>query len=1223
MEKVLGLDLGVSSIGWAMTLQDPNNEERNEIIDCGVRIVPLDTDEIKEFGKGGNVPTNVARRQARGMRRNLQRYRWRRQQLFRALKQLGMLPDERLLRQLSPLQLYALRERALSEPLSLPEMGRVLIHLNQWRGYRSNRKEQTESDGKKPSEYLEQIEKNEERLQGQTIGQYFAARLRESGGYRIRQQLFSRETYKQEFDRIWEKQAEYHPQVLTEANRSWIRDRIIYWQRPLKSAKGLVGECALEWCYALDKNQQPIRLPNGQLKIVRPKCAPKSSPLVQVCNVWESIHNLRVYDHFGEERPLSQEEKERLFRILQDRSLTARQIIKDVLLLSPKTHTVDRLIQEKGLEYNRTRARLLEVFKEQKINREDLLEFNPVIEEVEWDNPETGERLRRLQVRGDFTQQPLYQLWHLLYATEDERNLVALLQKRYGFTEAQAKALAKLDFTSAGYARKSHRALRRLLPHYQRGLDYAAAAQAAGYRHANQMTKEENQARPLLDRLEVLPKNSLRNPVVEKVLNQLVHLVNDLIATYGRPDEIRIELARELKQSAQERQQIEKLINKNKKTNEEARKKIAEILGIDPQAVSRTMIEKWKLYEETDGLSLYSGKKIDLPTLLRGNAVDIDHIIPRVSRFDDSFQNKIFCEASLNQAKSNSTAHDFMRDQPVSGLQPYDDYRKMVKDLYEGKKISKAKYDNLMMTAEDLLKDEEFLQRQLRETQYIAKKAVEMLRQVCREVRSTTGSITDFLRHQWGWDEVIKELRLPQFRQAGEDLIEYRPAANGGRDRVVIKDWDKRKDHRHHALDALVVAFTRVSHIQRVTKLNQIMSGKFGEERRKELLRTGRDLYIAGKAPFTFAQVSKAIANILISFKQGLRVATRSRNRPKGSTTVQITLTPRGALHEETVYGRIKRYKKVPLNGKFSPAMVTEIAHPHQRALVEARLAQHNGDPKKAFKDLEKHPITYGPNGSKHLTHVTVWDYVLVARKSVDASLSEKAVEKIADRGVRRAVAERLKAGGGKSKEAFKNVGTDPVQPPRHHPVKRVRVENYAEKAIRLPRGYVEPGSNHHIAIYRDADGNKHEHVVTFWDAFQRVRLGLPAIITDVPAALQYAQDQLPEGVTDLLLPEGWDWQFVVSLARNDMFVFDLDPSEIDFTDPNNRARISRHLFKLRKASKKQYWFLHHLETEVLEDLASKKAYRCKQCSMESLAGAVKVKINRLGHVVEVGQPFS
>ncbi len=1223
MQKILGIDLGVASIGWAYIAESADNEVLNEIISMGVRIVPLNSDEVKEFGKGGNVPTNVARRVSRGARRNLQRFKLRRGLLQKTLSTLGINPDQHLLRELRPQDLFDLREKALQQALTRSELGRVFLHLNLRRGYKSSRKDQEkEQQEKKQDSYLGQIESREKELHenGQTIGQRFASGLQNDQNYRVRQQIFNRDTYQDEFDRIWMAQAIFHPEILTDANRRLIRDRIIYRQRPLRSQKSLVGECALDWQYALDKQQQRIIQPNGLPKIVRPKCAPKSSPLAQECRIWENIHNLRITDERGDNYALNNTQKQQIFDTLQQKDkLSATALLKLIGNLSPKAYSLDELVKEKGLEGNKTRTKLCSVFDQLHIQHRDLLIFNPAIDTVQWEDPETNEQISRQQIRGDFDQQPLYKLWHLLYATEEETDLVRILQERYGFTPEQAKGLAKIDFTAAGFSNKSSRAMRRLLPHLQRGDDYTNACKAAGYNHSNSITKAENEARTLLQKLDILPGNSLRNPVVEKILNQMVNLINDLICPdtgFGRPDEIRVELARELKQSAKERQGATQRNGQRERDNKRIRMLVSEELNIQPESVTKGQIEKWKLYEEVGGVSLYTGNPIERASFLRAEGIDVEHIIPKVRRFDDSFENKTLCERRLNQDKNKDTARDFMEGQSVAGLQNYDAYLRRIKDLLDQKKISKAKYARLMMTAEDLSQDTEFLARQLRETQYITKKAKEMLLDVCHHVYTSSGSVTDFLRHQWGWDETIEQLRLPQFREA--ELTKTIQIRKGQQSKEVIPDWTKRLDHRHHALDALTVACTRQSHIQRLNTLNQTLDGKFGQDRRGALLAQGRDKYLAGSAPFSHAEVCTALDAIFISYKNGVKVATRSKNNPKGSKKEpQITLTPRGSLHEETVYGRIKHYIKVPVNSRFDLVMLSEMVHPHQRALLEARLAAYGNDPKKAFKDLEKNPIVYGKHNDKHLKQVTVWDYFYVSRKSVGPLLTEKQVGKVADRGVRRILQDRLIVSGGTSKEAFKNVGNEPIRIGQN-PVQRIRVLNPAEKMIQLPRGFVEPGSNHHIAIYIDATGKKHEHVVTFWDAFQRLRVGLPAIISDVSGALEMIS-QYPGDLPDLYLPSSPDWQLVTSMAINDMFVFGLDPKEINFQDDRHRSLVSRHLFRIRKLTSGNYWFMHHLETQILEDTTAKKMQRCKQCSISSLQGAVKVRIDRLGRIIQVG----
>lgn len=1223
MQTIFGLDLGVASIGWAVVRQDAENENINKLLDCGVRIVPLDSKETDEFQKGGNVPTNVARRTARGARRNLQRFRLRRHLLCRALIRLGMMPDKRLLTQTSPLELFSLRDRALREPLSLPEIGRIFLHLNLRRGYKSNRKgKEQEEKEKKADSYLGKIDVREAEIAAnhQTIGQRFATGLHNAADYRVRQQIFNRSTYLQEFDLIWMEQMQHHPEVLTDVNRRLLRDKIIYRQRPLKSAKGLVGECALEWNYALDKQtHEPIIQPNGLKKVVRPKCAPKSSPLAQECKVWESIHNLRVYDERGHEYVLTDTHKQQIFSILQqeEKNLTATRLLKEVLKISPKTYSVDQLIKEKGLESNRTRSKLLAVFRKVGINRRDLLDFDPRIEEVEWDNSETGERLHRLQLRGDFDRQPLYELWHLIYATQEESDLVRLLQARYGFTDEQAKALAEIDFASSGYTSKSHRAMRRLLPYYRKGLDYTKACQASGYNHSNSLTKDENEGRNLQKKLNLLPRNSLRNPVVEKVLNQMIHLVNELSTAFGPPDEIRVELARELKQSAKERQNTDKRNRDRERDNKRIRGLIADDLKVQPESITKAQIEKWKLWTETDGISLYTGEKIDRATFLRAEAIDVEHIIPKVRRFDDSFENKTICERKLNQEKNKSTARDFMETRPVPGLQSYDSYLRMLKDLLDRNKISKSKYARLMMTAEDVSNDTEFIARQLRNTQYISKKAREILLDICHHVHTTSGGITDFLRHQWGWDEIIQDLRLPQFRELS--MTEWIKIRKGTQPKEIIKNWDKRKDHRHHALDALAVACTCQSHVQRLNHLNQTLEGKLGHARRDALLTTGRDRYLAGPAPFTYEEVCKAIDMVLVSFRQGNKVATRSRNKIKGilKEQQQQTLTPRGALHKETVYGRIRRYSETqtPLNGRWKPEWIEMIAHPHQRELVEARLAKHDGDPRKAFKDLDKNPILYGKDNLKHLTGVTLWEDWYVAREGISAGLTKNKIEHIVDGAAKKAVQERFEAAGQDPKKAFEKLSEQPILANRS-PIKNIRILNAAEEMIQLPRGYAKSEGNHHIAIYRDADGKKQECVVRFWDAFQRVRLGLPAIITDIAAAHTHIErlgDKVPD---NLDIPDNLEWQFVTSLAINDMFVFDLDPREVDFKNAQNRRLISKKLYRVQKLSAGYYVFLHHLETSVLEQSEyNKPDGRGKRLSLGSIAGAVKVNMNRLGHI--------
>jgi len=1217
MKITFGFDIGVASIGWAAIGETTDNENgKLEILDAGVRVVPLETEEVDEFKKGGSVPTNVERRRARGVRRGLQRFRQRRNTLARVLSQLGMMPDEQLHKKLPPVELYSLRARALHEPLTLQEIGRVMLHLNLRRGFRSSRKAETD---KKDSEYKEEIKQREAELSQyqQTIGQRFTEGLRTDAQYRVRQQIFNRSTYIDEFDQIWRFQSAVHPTVLTESARKLLRDRIIYMQRPLKSAKGLVGECALEWNYALDKqNHKPIVLANGLNKVVRPKCAPKSSPLAQECKIWEGIHNIRIYDEFRNNFPLTDEHKRQIFNILQqeEKSLSSSKLLKDVLKLSASAYSVDNLVDEKGLEGNKTRAKLLSVFRKTGINRPDLLVFDPKTELVEWGNTEDDTRVTRVQLCGDFDRQPLYELWHLIYATQEDHDLIRLLQEKYDFTYDQAKELAAIDFTSAGYARKSHRAMRRLLPHYQRGLDYTAACSAAGYKHSDYMTATENLGRSLLKKLEIIPKNKLRNPVVEKILNQLIHVVNELIERYGNPDEICVELARELRQSAREREEATKQNYKREKEHKLYRTQIAELLGIPAETVTKAQIKKWKLGLETEWKSLYTGKKIDCARFLSGEQIDVEHIIPRVRRFDDSFANKTICESRINQEKGDMTANDFMKAQRTPGLQPYEDYLKMLKSL----NLSKTKYRNLTMTAEDVASDTDFIARQLRETQYITKEARTMLIDVTRTVRTTTGGITDFLRHQWGWDEVIHDTRLDQFREIGKTKTIL--IRKGTREKEVIEDWNKRMDHRHHALDALVTACTTQAHVHRLNNLNQTLEGKKGMDRRDGLRETGRDKFIAGKAPFSRSAVTAAVENILISYKQSRKVATRSRNNPKGSKKEpQITLTPRGALHKETIYGQIKRYGQPKLlDPKFRHEWIDNIAHEHQRELVKARIAEYGGDIKKAFKDLDKSPILYGKNGQRSLKKVTLWEKWYVAREAISQATSIDKISQIVDGAAQSAVESRIREAGGNLKVAFSDLSDNPIIA-HQFPLRRVRILNSAKQMIKLPRGYAMSSENHHIAFYRDVEDKLHLHTVNFWDAYLRSRLNIPVIIKDVPAVYAYIEQTTSAIPEDLKLPEETEWTFVTSLMKNDMFIIGIDVSSIDITDHSRRNELSKYIYRVQSISSDGFIFTHHLETSSLR--VDQAKYKSRMYRFRTAAGIdkiTKIKIDRLGKITGI-----
>lgn len=440
------------------------------------------------------------------------------------------------------------------------------------------------------------------------------------------------------------------------------------------------------------------------------------------------------------------------------------------------------------------------------------------------------------------------------------------------------------------------------------GNQYDVACTYAGYKHSkSSLTKEEIANKILKDKLELLPKNSLRNPVVEKILNQMVNVINAIIDIYGKPDEIRVELARELKKNAKEREDLTKSIAGTTKAHEEYKELLQNEFGL--KNVSRTDILRYKLYKELESRgykTLYSNTYIPREKLF-SKEFDIEHIIPQARLFDDSFSNKTLEARNINIEKGNKTAYDFVKEKfgETGTGNSLDYYLNNIEELFKSGKISKTKYNKLKMTQQDI--PDEFIERDLRNTQYIAKKALSMLHEISQRVVATTGSITDKLRQDWQLVDVMKELNWDKYKALG--LVEYFQDRDG-RQIGRIKDWTKRNDHRHHAMDALTVAFTKDVFIQYYNNKNASLNPDTNEYAIKnKYFQDGKAIAPIPLNEFR-AEVRKHLENTLISIKAKNKVVTNNMNETKkrGGTKKKMQQTPRGQLHLETIYGSNKRY---------------------------------------------------------------------------------------------------------------------------------------------------------------------------------------------------------------------------------------------------------------------------------------------------------------------------
>ncbi len=1250
MKKILGLDLGVSSIGWALI-----DEEENKILGMGSRIIPLTTDDKDEFTKGNAISKNQKRTTKRTQRKGYDRYQLRRQNLISILKQNDMLPDVDLIK-LYKLKLWEIRSDAVNKQLSLKEIGRVLLHLNQKRGYKSSRSEANLD--KKDTEYVAAVKSRYEKLkeESKTIGQKFYEELVNDEHYRIKEQVFPREAYIEEYNTILKNQQNYYPEILTDDLISKIRDEIIYYQRKLKSQKGLVSICEFEGFWTT------IKINEGEKELfVGPNVAPKSSPLFQVGKIWEMINNISLKKKTGEQIEISLGKKEKIFEYMDTHEkLSYAELLKILELKKDEVYGNKQLAN--GLQGNKVKVDMMNCFDEL-TQYENLFKLKIEIEEKGEEgyliDKESGEIINSKQrkiVLPNVEEQPYYKLWHTVYSISDKEECKNALIKNFNLPINAAQKLSSLDFTKLGFGNKSHRAIRKILPFLMEGDIYSDACSYAGYNHSNSLTKQENYERKLLDKLKPIEKNSLRQPVVEKILNQMVNIVNTIIDRYGKPEEIRIELARELKQSKEERNETYKSLNERERENKIIERELAEF-GL---RATRNNIIKWRLFHEIsndekkqNAICIYCGQPISFTAAILGEEVEVEHIIPKSKLFDDSQSNKTLAHRKCNANKKDQTAFDFMRSKSEV---EFNDYVERINTLFKNHIIGKTKRDKLLMPGDKIPND--FIDRQLRQTQYISRKAREILQSICYNVWATSGNVTSELRHLWGWDDVLMNLQLPKYRELG--LTETIEINNDGSvdKKENIKDWSKRDDHRHHAIDALTIACTKQGYIQRFNKLNsskvrndimkEIESAKYNFDKRKNLLEN----YILSVKPFTTKEVEKEAEKILVSFKPGKKVASIGKRKVKkgGKKIVAQTgiIIPRGSLSEESVYGKIKTIEKEkPVKYLFeNPELIFK---PYIKNLVEERLNLFNNDVKKATASLKKEPIFLDKDKTKILQYGTCYKEEIVIKYPLGAGQGmlfdgkeneEKALRVLSyviDKTIKEKIKNRLYDKDGnylKTKEAFKDLENNPVwyNEELKIPIKTVRcftglsaVEPVKKDESGKEIGFVKPGNNHHLAIYLDEQGNKQLSICSFWHAVERKKYDLPIIIknpVEVIDKILLDEDKYPESFLEKL-PDS-KWTYVESFQQNEMFILGMNDEMYEEVASNNDYKsISNYLYRVQKifynGKQMEIFFRHHLETQLNDDnnsRASKRFYQVQSLGSLELLNPHKIKLNHLGEIV-------
>ncbi len=1390
-KKILGLDLGTTSIGWAIVNEAETESEKSEIVKTGVRLVPLSSDESTDFSKGKTITINSDRTLKRGARRNLQRYKLRRDELLKVFKKSKIIDDKTILPEEgegSTHTLWNLRAKSVTEKVSLSDFARILLSINKKRGYKSNRKAKDEGDGQAidgmevaklltnnrltPGQYALELmnqekkhlpdfyrsdlkaefnkvwefqqkfypdiltdelmmalaDKNKaaswaickepfkivgekrttkgkelkkenyqwrvdaltskltlERLaivlqeingnvsnssgylgaisdrskelffQNLTIGEYLFAQLQNKKHARLKNQVFYRQDYIDEFEKIWNEQVKHHS-VLTNELKKEIRDVIIFYQRRLKSQKGLISICELEKreIDLIGKDGEIVLDSYGKPKkrIVGPRVIPKSSPLFQEFKIWSILNNLEFknsktkqkysIDDVDEELEI----RNRLFLELNRKGkLSSTHILKIVFEKDSKNWELN---YKDGLEGNNTNQVLFKAYQSiidlsghEGIDAFDIEAAAKIFEAIGIDKEIL---FFDSELKGkEYENQPSFQLWHLLYSYEGDdsisgdEKLLLHLKEKFGFTREYGNVLVNIVFKD-DYGSLSTRAIRKILTFLKEGNDYSESCGLVGYNHSHSITKEENEKRELKEVLDLLPKNSLRNPVVEKILNQLVNVVNALIKEYGRPDEIRIELARDLKKSSKERADATKGINAANKLHDEIRVELKNIYPFNSGVrITRNDIIKYKLYKELESngfKTVYTNTYVELGKLFSKD-FDIEHIIPKSLLFDDSFSNKTLSVREFNRWKSNKTGIDAIEEKYGKDTDDFNRYINVIEKLFKDKKISKTKYRKLLMEQKEI--PDGFIERDLRNTQYISKKAREILLEVCRNVVPVTGSVTNKLREDWQLINVLQELNWDKYDKLG--LTKYEKSKDG-KDIPKIIDWTKRNDHRHHAMDALAIAFTTRNHIQYLNNLNTIVSIKDYSELpheksdlygiREKVIEVYEDKKGNTKKRFKSPipikefrkEAKKHLENTLISFKAKNKVVTRNKNKTKkkGGYNEKIELTPRGQLHKETIYGKSKLLLEKPtkLNKKFTIEKANLIAIESVKKCVLDYMRVYENNSEKAFdtKRLKKKPILFK---GESLTEVFCFEEIYTIRKEISPDLK---IDKVLDLKVKEILKARLSEFGGNAKKAFVNLEDNPIwlNKKADIQIKRVTItgvsnaealhykKNHLGKEIldnkgeKIPVDYVSTGNNHHVAIYKDETGKLQEKVVSFYEAVIAVNNGMHII--------------------DKSFNKHLGWEFIFTMKQNEMFVFlnektGFDPNNIDLLDEDNYAKISENLFRVQKTGTKDYTFRHHLETTIDSKL---KDITYLRVGLNGINGAVKIRINHLGKIVHVGE---
>lgn len=1179
MSKILGLDLGTNSAGWAVV-----DTKSKNIIDAGVRIFP----EGVNREKGREVSKNEARRMARQRRRLYFRKALRKEKLTKILIPLGMFPrtdqfrvevqrlvHDKRFQDFFRLDPYQYRKKASNgEKISLLELGRIFYQFSQRRGYRENLQAPLDEKSNLNTGDLELgkvgIDETSRGIGRGTLGQYLASLNPHQ--QRIRNRYTTRKMYLDEFEVIWEKQKIFYPEILTDELKVKLGEPnqgVIFFQRPLRSQSFLKGKCSLE--------PEFDRISD-------------SAPMFELYRMFAFINNLRI---FGKELSSVERVKildlfivsgnpktvEAIRNLLLGKDVTIGLNYEDEVKL-PSCKTISFICEAKGKVYKKKFVSILGTFNENQIFNELFL-----FEEI----------------------------WKLKKEARDSEWLNDRFQTTFKFDTEAASKLVKARFSNK-YGSLSRKAISRVLPYMFKGYSLSDSIILGGVRNVfgkkwlelpddkkvliedNALSVAYTEKNELsLDKVRIVlnefsaPKNRLnrlyhssdqrqrgtqitreeletyinkmKNPIVRAVLFETKSLVNEIVKQYGELDAIKIEMARELKKGKKEREKDQIRNFKNERENDECRDLLQEF-GF---ATSGPNLLKMKLWRECRNTDPYTGETIGVNDLFIKNLYQVEHIIPYSISLDDSFANKTLCRVEKNQEKGNKTPFEAFGN-TSNWLAMADRAFKLLPYQKAKRFVSAERYDL-----------DDFISRQLNDVRYITKECASLLNAFA-PTSITQGGVTSIIRKSWGLNGILNKryLLLDEYKAGRycvaidqyDNIVEnsmtawvkdfkLRKTIEANNAKIGITVWgnvnknffypDKsRIDHRHHAVDAIAVALSSTSILQKVSKLSAQ-----GVE--------VHDIDIEMPWDNFFSQADNSVAQILISYKNRRRIITEWRKKLFDKNTGKVIvkngrnwygqgLSARDQLHNETNYGLY-----VDKDG---------VEYLHNRVSLESR---------KNFKQIEE---IVDPAVRR-----SVYDHLI----SLGVDISNPKFE-IPKSTAENPVYFSVSDDGRKMPLVFLKGKSTQI------PIKKVRIRGVSQNKIQLHNinRYVEPGNNHHGLIYKDHNEDIKSVTVSFWEVVERMKQKEPVF-------------KLPENGKEILSV----------FMSNNLFLLGLS-GEIDW---NNQVLLSQHLYRVQKISHWYFSFRKH-EASTLDFEAEALNIRSPKGWLS--ANPIVVRVDKLGKIKPV-----